>query len=539
MDLNQLPQPIIEYCCERISKDIAKFSKDKNELDEDIKTLKADTENLDADTKALNKDIDTLKEDMEKPDADAESLNKEIETLKKNVEKLGANTETLNKDIEKLKGDIGKKVKKGGNLFSTSFLYSFLNQEIGGKPFRECMNSESPESKLILDYLKNPGQTQSIFIETKQFFYPIVVAKVKMYLSNIGNIKISTHPEKFVNPTVAIFPVMADCAPARDGYVRTGNINTQPDFYGNSSYMETMDFFSTEIDGKNVFSHLREKTDVGKTIYQNLPDPESAEKAFDKAIATTRGTISTSTKLKQVYFPVEDGVYHLLTPLTNPSLMFDLKQIFKEKGISMQKDLWKERNEIAAKEGEYLALSYYCIMKYGSTQPQNISLRNSKEQGIALLIPSLPPTIVNRSTRIPRHDFFSESIHGSWLRDQFGTLKSHIAIEWNNKNIRGLVQEDMRNIIDSVAEIAHDIRNQIAALEYEPKSGLKNWQKKLLYPNEDRSGNEWFEAFKSECSRWFAKEYEHFDDSNDTLRFSNDEMMLVEKIIDEEREAFA
>ena len=61
----------------------------------------------------------------------------------------------------------------------------------------------------------------------------------------------------------------------------------------------------------------------------------------------------------------------------------------------------------------------------------------------------------------------------------------------------------------------------------------------MLYPNEDRSGNEWFEAFKSECSRWFAKEYEHFDDSNDTLRFSNDEMMLVEKIIDEEREAFA
>ena len=323
-----------------------------------------------------------------------------------------------------------------------------------------------------------------------------------------------SHPSKFSHPSAKTSSVIAKSNYVNDGYLRSGNIEYELDVFGNAAAMDVFRFLSLKLeDDISVLNHLEEDSSIIRRVF-TIPTA-SYKSLKDDLLSIKR--IDTSCKtdhlVKQVYFPVNDDSYHLLSTLTPSGLLTLLKTRVDNIRFSDETKTAKEYR----RKNEYHALGYndlfdLTVTGFGGTQPQNVSVLNSKNAGRAYLLPSTPPKLKYRDIRLPNQDFFKNSLRTSQFKDSFQTLHSLMIAQVNNVHIRNGISNTLKYIIDQVLQRAFKIRSTaIGWSNSEHYMTLPLAQRIWLddaHTSKREDEDEWMNQINRNFARWILQSYE-------------------------------
>ena len=249
-----------------------------------------------------------------------------------------------------------------------------------------------------------------------------------------GSRSFSTHPSKFSHPSTGVgdknkknftyvTPVICRTKVSNDGLLKSGCINVELDSLGNAAELDVDRFLRLIMeDGTALLTHIQQNTELAKRLLTiKSASYENLKKGFLAMIESSDESI-TSSKIKQVYFPVEND-YHQLSLLTNSGIVYELRSRLDKLRFSEEVKILrdkKRKNEFSEQGyGEIYGLT---TIGYGGAQPQNISVFNTINVGKAHLLSSLPPSIEKRNIHFPKSDFFVESFKQYEVADMFKAL---------------------------------------------------------------------------------------------------------------------
>lgn len=362
-----------------------------------------------------------------------------------------------------------------------------------------------------------------------------------------GQISIATHPCTFSHPSARknkngyVTSVIAQAVYSPDGFLRSGNVVVETDALGNAAALDVYKFLTLEMgDGRQLLSHIKLDTELAvKLLNVNSSSYKKLKDGF-LAMVESVGENVTSSKIKQVYFPVKEG-YHQLSLLTNSGMIYKLRKRIDENRFSdeikVKRDL-KRKNEFS--EQGFAELYDLTTIGYGGTKPQNISVLNNQNGGKAHLLRSLPPAIKPRDTHFPKINFFTESLRYFDCRDVFQALHKILKTDYNNIDIREGRDYRLQEIVDRIVDKMWAVRFVSSEQYYAESSQLKNHQKIWLchdFEEEREEADQWLEKLSKEISSWIIRSYEKTM-GKQSIKFGEAERLKIVEIVTQNKEAF-
>lgn len=361
-------------------------------------------------------------------------------------------------------------------------------------------------------------ELKQIRIECEEFF------SLKTWLpaaaQRAGQMSLATHPCTFSHPSSRknnkdyASSVIAELPRATDGYLRTGNIVVEADALGNAAVLDVYNFLTLKMeDTRTLIEHLQENSELALNLLTiQTASYETLKNGFLSMIHADKQNASvTSSKIKQVYFPVKDS-YHQLSVLSNSGIIFELKNRIDHQRFSDDVKKIKEsrRNNIYSETG-FSEISNLTTIGYGGTKPQNISVLNNQNRGQSHLLLSLPPVLNKRTIHFPKQNFFQNSFRYREYQDIFAALHQLFKTDYNNKNIREGRDYRLQDLMDRIIEKMWAVR-AISEEQYQPDhSQLKIHQKIWLcdkYQQQREEENEWLDKLCKEITSWIILIYE-------------------------------
>ncbi len=331
----------------------------------------------------------------------------------------------------------------------------------------------------------------------------------------VGQLSMVSHPSKFSHPSAKTSSVIAQAKYANDGYLRSGNVDYPLDVFGNAAAMDVFKFLSVDLGNGQTVLDAFEKQDIDlkEFIQHSSLDFDTLRSAF-LVIKETDTSVKTDHLVKQVYFPIEHGDYHLLSLLTPSGLMTKLKQNIDAIRFSDETKQAKERRKKNESDDVGYADIYdLTVTAYGGTQPQNVSVLNSQNAGRAYLLASYPPQLEKRTIRLPKTDFFAQCLYRKNFQDSFSQLHKFMQLDVNNIDIRTAIRNIIQFTIDQVLLQAWKIRESYTAgwSNQDYYLALPKLQRKWLddfYEAERKQDDDWRDELSREIARWILRSYE-------------------------------
>lgn len=320
-------------------------------------------------------------------------------------------------------------------------------------------------------------------------------------------LKVTTHPCTFSHPSadrqVDVTPILADCVRANDGLLRSGNFNvtggTDVDVYGNAAALPAFSFLQVHLqcDGRTLLQHLMENSEQARELLKEAGEEAGAiRQNFLQALGDPGKQQESSSRVKQVYFPVGNGRYHLLSILTPAVGIHEMK----------------ERIEARRKDQDDGSCPRWIpnpiTVGFGGSKPQNISYLNNKSHGTYALLPSLPPELETRTIRLPRHDFFKETLYYRSFEDIFRRYAKLFSAGYTNMRIRASLDGLFNRYIDRIILLMGMVRKEAAGVPLHDFSGLPERQRIWLDPDreeERRRSSAWVEGIEEDIARSFLR----------------------------------
>ena len=409
----------------------------------------------------------------------------------------------------------------------------------GGQIVDDTINKFLSERKIkrIKGKLKqNTTEHEKIEIEKNAENEFLLANWLSYAIKYSDKISFVTHPAKFSHPNANISQVFAVAKKNEDGFLRTGNVDHEADvIFSTAAYMPIYTFLSLLLeDGKSILEHVEEGSDLirKRFNFNGLPF-EKIQKGL-LAVKSNSDYISTDGKVKQVFFPVEQD-YHLLSILTASGLMFELKKRINSIRFSKtSKSLrtLKASNEYSV-EG-FNEIHNLTIQGHIKSKPQCISELNKTNYGEAILLMSLPPHLNKEKVKLPRYNFFKNTLYLKPFSESFISLHKLIAVDYNNINIREARDNIIKYVVDQIVEKVWTIRSH--------KGGWSDTVNYLQLPayqkiwldsgrEDDREiDGEWIVKVISDLARWFGFAYKRILGKNARL-LADDELTHIRKII--------
>ena len=360
-----------------------------------------------------------------------------------------------------------------------------------------------------------------------------------------GQISMSTHPCTFSHPSARknkngyVSSVLSTIEYTADGLLKTGNVSTVTDALGNAAALDVYKFLTLNMqDGNTLLTHIELDTELAKSLLTIKSESyENLKKGFLAMVESASESI-TSSKIKQVYFPVEDD-YHQLSLLTNSGMVYELRSRLDKlrfsEDVKILRDK-KRKNEFSEQGyGEIYGLT---TIGYGGTKPQNISVLNNQNGGKAHLLSSLPPSIEKRNIHFPKSDFFIESFKQYEYADIFKALHKLFQADYNNINIREARDRYLQQVINLIIEKMWAVRTVSQTQFHEKSSSLSSHQKTWLHSDfiEQRESEEqWLDKLIQEISRWFSRRYEKVL-GKQAVKLGEEERLLFANIVEQNKE---
>ena len=356
-----------------------------------------------------------------------------------------------------------------------------------------------------------------------------------------SQLSLASHPAKFSHPDAKTSSIIANSTCSADGFLRTGNAEAELDVLGNAAAMDVHKFLSLVLnDGKTVLAHLEQDTDV---IQQQLTLPLVSFTEIQKGLLAIKQNKSiiqkTSALVKQVYFPVAED-YHLLSILTPSGLMFKLRERINEIHFSEQAKKGREakRKQIHDEHG-FAELYDLSMTGFGGTKPQNISVLNSKNGGMAYLLQSMPPQLNIGTIQLPTSDFFSNTLYAKTYQKDFNKFHKIMIDNRNKIDAPKARDEVITHIITQVIERGLAIRQLEAGWSItEHYSQLAYYQKLWLdnsHAKEREINEEWIDNVMTAITRWFVLAYGKVLGKR-ALFLRDDELTYIKAIVAENQE---
>jgi CRISPR-associated protein Csy1 len=289
-------------------------------------------------------------------------------------------------------------------------------------------------------------------------------------------------------------------------------VEVSSDALGNAAALDVYKFLTLVIDdGKNLLAHIEEDSHVAKKLLD--VESQSYEELKDGFLAMLQSQAETitSSKIKQVYFPLENN-YHLLSLLTPSGAIYELRRRvddirFSEKTKEARE--CKKNNELHPQG--YREIYGLTTIGYGGTKPQNISVLNNQNGGKAHMLASLPPALRKRDIQLPKTDFFTQSISHFECKDLFQSLHKIFKQYKNNYEIRAERDIYYQEIIGRIVERMWAIRF-IAGEQYNAGSSQLNKVQKIWLCEEFIEAREkeddWLDNLLKEVAQFIFSGYE-------------------------------
>ncbi len=363
----------------------------------------------------------------------------------------------------------------------------------------------------------------------------------------VSQLSMVSHPSKFSHPSAKTSSVIAQVKSAKDGYLRSGNVHYPLDVFGNAAAMDVYKFLSLNLaeDYTVLTGFEHDHEDLKSLIEKSSLNFASLKQAF-LVIKNDDASSKTDHLVKQVYFPIADTEYHLLSILTPSGLITRLKLAIDQLRFSEATKEAKDKR----KKNEHDAIGYadifdLTVTAYGGTQPQNVSVLNSQNAGRAYLLSSCPPILEKRTVRLPRTDFFAQCLYRKNYQDSFVQLHKFMQLDVNNLDIRTAIRNILQFVIDQVILQGLKIR------EYYPEgwsqqdyyAGLPKLQRIWLdsmYVEQRENDSEWRNELSEDIARWILRSYEKVISESEMLGTTeiNDVKQRVEESLRQAKEFF-
>lgn len=263
--------------------------------------------------------------------------------------------------------------------------------------------------------------------------------------NRVSQIQLATHILKPIHPDArgSNFYVRAEQDEAAGLVSSRGLRVVAEDVVGNAAALDVYKLLCLECDGETLLARVLRGDSAVICALSDDPQQGAALCAAFAGIVNGRGEAASHTLARQVYFPLEDGSYHLLSPLFPTSLIHRLQSQLREErfGDAAQAARDARRKEEAWHEG-YCEYPNLAIQKFGGTKPQNISQLNSVRYGENWLLAAFPP--LWQSAQGVRPPFGAGSVFADVLgrrrevRALIGELQHFLKnnAERNNRHIR-------------------------------------------------------------------------------------------------------
>lgn len=338
-----------------------------------------------------------------------------------------------------------------------------------------------------------------------------------------GQMSISTHPCTFSHPSARknkngyVTSIIASAVSQADGYLRSGNSNGELDALGNAAALDVYKFLSVVTDdGRTVIEHIRQDTDLAKALLSIKSESYNNLKVNFMAMVTSDKTMVTSSKIKQVYFPMDKG-YHLLSILSNSGIIFELrKRIDTLRFSNVVKEGRVLRRNNGYSESGYREIYNVTTIGYGGTKPQNVSVLNNQYGGKAHLLLSVPPMLDQRKVKFPTKDVFIQSLRYFDYKEIMERLDNIFKIERDGliplDNIRKGRDHCLGDILDIIVQKTMALREASSKQFWEKSSQLPSWQKIWLcehYKEERLEGDGWLTTLCEKIALWIHASYKN------------------------------
>ncbi len=237
--------------------------------------------------------------------------------------------------------------------------------------------------------------------------------------------------------------------------------------------LDVYKFLQLTIDGRTLLDRALARDPA---LIEAFAEDAAQASAWVDALATlpqAKGRPASHTLAKQLYWPVSDDAYHLLSPLFASSLAHSVHRrindsIFSEDSIAAKK-AWKDRQSHGSSYRYYPNL---VIQKFGGSQSQNISVLNSKRRsenrrwGDNYLLASVPPNWESDPLRPPlkTETVFAARRYFGWrkeVRRLTRVLREYlrdVADATSNLRIRETRRQLVADIVDQALQMAAELR---------------------------------------------------------------------------------
>ena len=363
---------------------------------------------------------------------------------------------------------------------------------------------------------------------------------IQSNLQNLERCRTVSHIARYTNPDVAI-SIHDNSQPVGQGYLTTADITAEDDLVvkGGAAYMAFASFLVGKFSEKATAEEQKEDL-AAKTAWQyfreDAPFIRKEIESLGIAYEPLREKVleiqpqelprQTDTRLRQVYFPTGEKDYHLLTVISPVSMMFSLTEKI-ETALHLQRKCRDKKSEHYGKS--------HCIFPnitraaFGGSQPQNLSCRNTS-RGVDVL-PSQPPILSGHKIRLPKRNFFSDSLYWRRFSDTLSNLDTLLREQRHNHEARERRENIILDFVECVLYEANRLQDLPAG--WSKNTELSDEQAVWLdaaYGSQRQVDMDWIWPVCLDFARWLVNAYG---------RFCHDENQKEVSLSDVEVQAFA
>lgn len=375
--------------------------------------------------------------------------------------------------------------------------------------------------------------------------------EVKAWLSDAAKradqISMVTHAPKYTHSDTKSMGVLVqesdkDVPVQNYQYFCTASLaNLSIDVVGNAAALDVSSLLLINTGGRTLLDEISAgDSPTLATIAESKEQQEEWIEGFSKALSSkelTSGQLS-----KQLYFPLNDGEYHLISPLYASALCQSMYGKMTDSFYSeAAKDARKARK--ALKFNPSTAVSYPNIAKqsFGGTKPQNISQLNTNRYGQGYLLSCQPPCWQKQATppAQTKNAFWQEYDHRVWKTAK--RLKEYLEKIFNQSSTmerRDFRAELVDELIDTLLIYAAEVQNLKEHAGWSVDSKLSKAEQLWLDPHRgaddadfraERQKNDWQIEIAKQFAAWLNYKISH---KSKTLYTDDDTFNFWKKLLE-------
>lgn len=409
----------------------------------------------------------------------------------------------------------------------TKAIQKFIEDRYNTK--REALDKEYEKSQVKAVSGKNAEEVESQFsLKRDKLQQDFTLANwLDSAAKRASQISMATHAVKFTHSSAKGSNLLASDLGQDNRYLDTAALQTPAiDAVGNAAALDVARLLQlTDERGLSLLDYLKcDDVTPLEILAQNNEQLVSWVSGLKQALQDT--TPSSHTLSKQVYFPIEDGGYHLLAPLYSSSLSQAIYQRINHSRFSKEMVAAREARKNQRPHHEpVITYTNLAVTIAGGSKPQNVSQLNSSRGGRNYLLSTRPPQWKSQ-LKAPLHheNIFTHPEVRYATKTKIKQLAAFL-IKLNqqqaesNVRIRNHINQRVDEVIDQVFSKTGQWQ-QLPGGWSDEALELPRAQRRWLDPSNpewDHHDNQWLEDIAKTFGLWLVASLNHHANNEFTL----------------------